>query len=147
MSVHPTEYRYQKEIIKYLSTHEFNGLKYTYLKDGKYEYDRFKCIIPSETLKFIENTQRDTYNDIIKYTDDSEKFISKLVNDSVKRNGLIKTLKDGVEDFNVGHIDLIYFNPDREISKSYLEKYQENRFVVVDEFKYSVKNENRICYY
>ena len=34
MNVHPTEYRYQKEIIKYLSSHEFNGLKYTYLKDG-----------------------------------------------------------------------------------------------------------------
>ena len=110
MNLHPTEYRYQKEIIKHLSSHEFNGLKYTYLKDGKYDYDRLKCIIPSETLKFIEKTQPDTFKDILKYTDDSEKFISKLIDDSVKRNGLIKTLKDGVEDFNVGHIDLIYFN-------------------------------------
>lgn len=144
MNVHPTEYRYQKEIIKYLSSHEFNGLKYTYLKDGKYDYDRFKCIIPSETLKFIEKTQPDTFNDILKYKSDSERFITKLVNDSVLKNGLIKTLKEGVDDHDVGHIDLIYFNPDREISQSYLKKYQENRFVVVDEFKYSVKNENRI---
>ena len=89
MNVHPTEYRYQKEIIKYLSSHEFNGLKYTYLKDGKYDYDRFKCIIPSETLKFIEKTQPDTFNDILKYKSDSERFITKLVNDSVLKIGLM----------------------------------------------------------
>ena len=111
MSVHPTEYRYQKEIIKYLSSHEFNGLKYTYLIDGKYDYDRLKCIIPFETLKFIEKTQPDTFKNILKYKSDSERFISKLVNDSVLKNGLIKTLKEGVDDHDVGHIDLIYFNP------------------------------------
>ena len=94
MNVHPTEYRYQKEIIKYLSSHEFNGLKYTYLKDGKYDYDRFKCIIPFETLKFIEKTQPDTFNEILKYKSDSERFITKLVNDSILKNGLIKTLRN-----------------------------------------------------
>ena len=142
MYVHPTEYRYQKEIIEYLSTHEFNGLKYNYLKDGSYEYDRFKCIIPYETLKFIEKTQSETYKNILRYKGEPEGFISKLVNDSVLKNGLIKTLKDGVDDYDVGHIDLIYFNPDRKISQSYLEKYHENRFIVIDEFKYSVRNEN-----
>lgn len=145
MNVYPTEYRYQKEIIKHLSSKEFDGLKYTYLRENQYQYDRQRCIIPSETLKYIEDTQPETYKKIIGLGKDPEIFISNLLDSNIKRDGLIFTLKNGVDDFDVGHIDLITFNPDRvDISQSYIEKYKKNRFNIIDEFKYSVKNENRI---
>ena len=85
MNMYPTEYRYQKEIIKYLSTHEFNGLKYTYLKENQYQYDRQRCIISSETLKYIEDTQPQTYKKIIGLGKDPEVFISNLIDKEIKK--------------------------------------------------------------
>ena len=99
MNVYPTEYRYQKEIIKYLSSHEFNGLKYTYLRENQYQYDRQRCIMPSETLKYIEDTQPETYKKIIGLGKNPEVFISNLLDSNIKRDGLIFTLKNGVDDF------------------------------------------------
>jgi len=108
------------------------------------DYDRELCLIPDEVITFIKATQPDEYEALEKQygADTPDKLVYRLSRDIIK-HGTLKVLRKGIKDRGV-HFRLAYFKPASGMNPKHQQLYSGNRFSVVRQLKYSIKNENEI---
>lgn len=108
------------------------------------EYDRVLCSVPSDIIGFIKDTQEKEYNKLTEqYGSDTDKKFVTRINNEISSRGLIDVLRKGVKDRGC-NFRLVYFQPKTSLNPEHKELYKKNRFVVIRQVHYSLKNEKSL---
>lgn len=123
---------------------EENLLSSGYHKGLPVDYDREACLLPTEVLKFIQETQPKEYKKLEQQygTDTPAKLMYRLSRE-ISTRGTLHVLRKGISDRGA-KINLAYFKPSSGMNPEHTKLYGQNRFSVVRQLKYSTKNENSI---
>jgi type I restriction enzyme R subunit len=144
----PTEKRYEEYIENYLTSLIDDGLQFTSrihkTTDGW--YDKNLCLVGNDFIQFLKETQKDTYDTLLKkYGDNTDSNILKRLDKEIESNGLIYVLRKGFNDVHGGNIKTVYFQPSSSLNEKYREdKYLKNKFLFVRQLHYSPNNNNSI---
>ena len=137
------EIHFEDHIVKYLTTHDNGGVN-EYTQVDASEYDKQLCIIPSELLQFIKNSQEVAYKKLkeqLGVVTDTK--IIERVTKSLKVNKTLATLRSGIK-MNGVKLELAFFQPANNKTPEHEHWYKENRLSVVRQLAYSSKNKNEI---
>jgi type I restriction enzyme R subunit len=108
------------------------------------EYDRELCLIPSEVIAFIKDTQPEKYNKLKEqYGENIDHHIVQNVARNLNQNKTLHVLRNKLKDRGQG-IDLVYFQPANNKTPEHEVWYAKNRLSIVRQLKYSGKNNNEI---
>lgn len=135
------EIHLEEHIVKYLVTHGgFHEVSAS-------AYDKDLCLIPSEAIAFIQDTQPEKYI-ILKAEQYGNKVDEKIVSNIAKtykdhKDKTLDILRNKVKDRGV-QFDMVYFQPANNKTPEHKDWYQKNRLAVVRQLKYSAKNNNSI---
>lgn len=115
-----------------------------YRKRSNSSYNKEFCMDTELVLEFIQNTQKDNWNELVEQYGDSaaERFLARLDEELLSR-GLLSVLREGIKDRGV-IIRLAYFKPENDKNPETLADYAGNILSVMRQVKYSAKNENSI---
>ena len=144
----PTERRFEEYIESYLTSLVDDGLQFTSrihrTSDGW--YDKNLCSVGDDFIQFVKETQKDTYDTLVKkYGENTDSNILKRLDKEIENKGLIHVLRKGFNDVHVGNIKTVYFQPTSSLNEKYREdKYLKNRFLFVRQLHYSPHNNNSI---
>ena len=110
-------------------------------------YDKELCLIPSEVIGFIQETQPEKYI-VLKEEQYGNKVDEKIVANIAKtykdsKDKTLDLLRKKVIDRGQ-KFDMVYFQPANDKSPEHQQWYKQNRLAVVRQLKYSKKNENSI---
>ncbi len=107
-------------------------------------YDKTLCLIPAQLIDFIQETQPKTVQKLeLQYGPETEKRLIKRVSSEIEKRGVIDVLRNGVKDRGC-HFHLVYFQPKSGLNPEHKDLYKRNRFSVIRQLKYSLRNENSI---
>lgn len=107
-------------------------------------YDKDLCIIPSEIIAFVKDTQPKKYEELAKqYGALVDIKIVENVAKNIAKNKTLEVLRNGVKDRGQ-KLDLAYFKPANNKTPEHEEAYAENRLAIVRQLKYSKRNNNEI---
>ncbi len=107
-------------------------------------FDKSLCLIPSQLIEFIQETQPKKYKKLTdQYGDDTNTKLTKKISEQIESKGVIEVLRKGVKDRG-NYFDLVYFQPKSGLNPEHQDLYKKNRFIEVRQLKYSKKNENSI---
>lgn len=144
----PTERRFEEYIESYLTSLVDDGLQFTSRihKTTDDWYDKNLCSVGDEFIQFLKETQKDTYDTLLKkYGENTDSNILKRLDKEIENKGLIHVLRKGFNDVHVGNIKTVYFQPTSSLNEKYREdKYLKNRFLFVRQLHYSPHNNNSI---
>jgi len=133
----PSEKRFEKHIEGSLNSQGYRSILPT-------EYDRGLCLIPSEVLGFIMDSQPKEYEKLtVQYGEDTEAKLCKRLNEELARRGVIDVLRNGFKDRGCS-FSMVYFQPNSGLNLEHRELYLKNRRSLIRQLKYSLKNENSI---
>ena len=91
-------------------------------------YDKDLCLIPSETLQFIRDTQLEEYQKLERqYKDKTSVSLLNRVNKEIERRGVLDVLRKGIRDRGC-YFDLTYFRPSSGMNPDHHRLYDKNRF-------------------
>ena len=109
-----------------------------------YHYNKPLCLIPDETLQFIQNTQPDTYQKLKRQygTDTPDKLLDR-VSKQIASRGVLDVLRKGVKDRGCD-FTLTYFLPSSGMNPDHEKHYAQNRFSLIRQLHYSEQNENSL---
>lgn len=120
------------------------------LLDGGYtlvqpaRYDKNLCLIPAELIEFIEQTQPKTLAKLaIQYGTETKDKLKKRIAAEIENRGVVDVLRNGVKDRGC-EFTLVYFQPNSGLNIEHKHLYEQNRFSVIRQLKYSSKNQNSI---
>jgi type I restriction enzyme R subunit len=115
-----------------------------YIKRLSTDYDKDLCLIPAETLRFIQDTQPQEYQKLEQQygADTPQKLCERLAHE-ISQKGTLEVLRKGVKDRGA-KFRLAYYKPQSGLNPEHERLYRLNRFVVVRQLYYSKKNENSI---
>ena len=103
-------------------------------------YNRSLCLIPDETLKFIQSTQLEVYQRLeIQYKRETPSKLLDRVSKEIERHGVLDVLRKGVIDRGC-RFNLTYFRPSSGMNPDHQKLYAQNRFSLVRQLKYSQRN-------
>tara|TARA_B100002052_G_scaffold67296_1_gene60630 strand:- start:203 stop:3196 length:2994 start_codon:yes stop_codon:yes gene_type:complete len=144
----PTEKRYEEHIERELNSLLDDGLQFhskVHQRDDNW-YDKDLCIVGDEFIEFLKETQKETYDTLIKkYGNNTHKNILKRLNKVLENKGLIHVLRNGFDDVYGGNIKTLYFQPPSSLNVNYRkDKYLKNKFLLVRQLHYSPHNNNSI---
>jgi type I restriction enzyme R subunit len=110
-------------------------------------YDKELCLIPSEVIGFIQETQADKYN-LLKLDQYGDKIDEKIVANIAKtykdnKDKTLDLLRNKVKDRGIS-FDMVYWQPANNKTPEHELNYKQNRLAVVRQLKYSKRNENSI---
>ena len=132
-----SEKKFEDHIEKHLILSGYNSLPYS-------EYDRTLCLLRSDLVGFIQDTQPETWKQLEDYYEiDVENKVLKRIHDLISKKGLIYVLHNGVDDRGE-HIDLYYTQPKSSMNEDHKRLCDLNRFTVVRQLHYSNENENSL---
>jgi type I restriction enzyme, R subunit len=115
-----------------------------YIKVDKKFYDKSLCLIPSQLIEFIQETQPKRYKKLTEqHGDNINTKLTKRISDQIESKGVIEVLRKGVKDRG-SHFDLVYFQPKSGLNPEHQDLYKKNRFIEVRQVYYSNRNENSI---
>ena len=107
-------------------------------------YDKPLCLIPDETLQFIQNTQPDTYQKLKRqYAKDTPVKLLDRISNQVKSRGVLDVLAKGVKDRGCD-FTLTYFLPSSGMNPDHQKRYAQNRFSLIRQLHYSEWNEKSL---
>ena len=107
-------------------------------------YDKTLCLIPTQIIEFIQETQPKTYEKYeLQYGPETVGKLLKLVSTEIENRGVIDVLRNEVKDRGC-YFKLVYFQPKSGLNPEHQDLYKENRFSVIRQLKYSHKNENSL---
>ncbi|MCH7613559.1 MAG: type I restriction endonuclease subunit R [Candidatus Marinimicrobia bacterium] len=107
-------------------------------------YDKTLCLIPTQLIGFIQKTQPKTFEKLEhQYGSETENKLIKRVSSQIENRGVIDVLRKGVKDRGCD-FKLVYFQPKSGLNPEHKDLYKQNRFTVIRQLKYSLKNENSI---
>jgi type I restriction enzyme R subunit len=115
---------------------EHNGFVQSYSAD----YDRELCINKKHFFQFLQETQPNAYDTILKRGED--KFLKRL-SDQIKQKGIIEILRNGVKDLDL-RVKLYYKRPSSDLNKTAKKHYNANIFSVTRQLYYSLDNSNSL---
>jgi len=132
-----TEKNLEEHIEKNLQKVGFKSLLYT-------EYDRVNCLVLSDLIEFIKETQKQVYDRLVEqYGPDTDKKLILRLNNEISNRGVIDVIRKGIKDRGC-HFSLIYFEPKSGLNPEHQDLYQKNRFTCIRQVHYSIKNENSL---
>jgi len=107
-------------------------------------YDKTLCLIPTQLIGFIQETQPKTLEKLeLQYGSETESKLIKRVSSEIEKRGVIDVLRNGVKDRGCD-FHLVYFQPKSGLNPEHKDLYKQNRFTVIRQLKYSLRNENSI---
>lgn len=137
----PIDYReckFEEAMENYLINH--GG----YVKGSDQTLDKESMLDVEILLKFIKTTQPKEWEKYQRiYASESENKIIERIKSTIKKNGLIKTLRTGIKDRGT-RIQIAFFKPETHINKESIDRYDGNILTCVRQFHYSRSNRNSI---
>ena len=107
-------------------------------------YNRSLCLIPDETLRFIQETQPEVYRRLERqYGEDTPVKLLNRVSKEIERRGVLDVLRKGVIDRGC-RFNLTYFRPSSGMNPDHQRLYAQNRFSLIRQLKYSQRNEKLV---
>ncbi len=107
-------------------------------------YNKDLCLIPTETLRFIQDTQPEEYQKLeIQYGEDTPVKLLDRVSREIGRRGVLDVLRNGIKDRGCS-LNLTYFRPSSGMNPEHQRLYKKNRFSLVRQLKYSQRNEKSV---
>ena len=107
-------------------------------------YNKDLCLIPNETLRFIQETQLNEYQRLeIQYGRDTPTKLLNRISKEIERRGVLGVLRKGVIDRGC-RFNLTYFRPSSGMNPDHQKLYAQNRFSLVRQLKYSQRNEKSV---
>ena len=107
-------------------------------------YNKDLCLIPSEMLRFIRDTQLEEYQRLEpQYGEDTPVKLLNRVSKEIERRGVLDVLRKGVIDRGC-RFNLTYFRPSSGMNPDHRRLYAQNRFSLVRQLKYSQRNEKSV---
>ncbi len=107
-------------------------------------YDKALCLIPTQLIEFIQETQQKTYEKLeIQYGSETVRKLLKRISTEIENRGVIDVLRKGVKDRGCD-FHLVYFQPKSGLNPEHRDLYKQNRFTVIRQLKYSLRHENSI---
>lgn len=107
-------------------------------------YDKDLCVIPSEIIAFVKDTQPKQYEALEKqYGKQVDAKIVENVAKNISKNKTLDVLRHGVKDRGE-KLDLAYFKPANNKTLEHEIGYDKNRLSIVRQLKYSKRNNNEI---
>ncbi|MGR3309286.1 MAG: type I restriction endonuclease subunit R [Candidatus Brocadiales bacterium] len=108
------------------------------------DYDKGLCLIPDAVIQFIQSTQPKEYEKLQKQygTDTPNKLCYRLTQE-INSKGTLWVLRKGIKDRGA-HFRLAYYKPSSGMNPEHQRLYEQNRFSIVRQHKYSKKNENSL---
>ena len=98
------------------------------------------CLIKSDVLNFIRNTQKESWKKLQEiYLDDENKILNRISSE-ISRRGVIDVFRNQISDRGV-YLDLCYFEPKSDLNLDHLNLFKSNQFSLVRQLHYSNKNE------
>ncbi len=108
------------------------------------DYDKELCLIPAEVIHFIQSTQPDEYENLVKqYGDNTPNKICYRLSEEIKKWGTLHVLRKGFKDRGQ-KLRFAYYKPSSGMNPEHKILYGKNRFSIVRQLKYSKKNENSL---
>ena len=134
---HPTEKKFEDHIEHHLIQSGYDSIDPTL-------YDKSLCLISTKLLDFIKSTQEKTYQKLEhQFGTETEPKLIKKVSTEIESRGVIDVLRKGVKTRGC-EFKLVYFQPKSGLNPEHKDLYKQNRFTVIRQLKYSLKNENSI---
>ena len=123
---------------------------YDWLQPGGYhrrrpeDYDRARCLLPTDVLDFILATQPKEWQRLAQHYGDQvkERFLTRLASE-IQRRGSLAVLRGGVKDMGCT-FRLAYFRPASGLNQETRRLYAANFFAVARQVRYSTRNENSL---
>ena len=107
-------------------------------------YNKDLCLIPTETVRFIKETQPNEYQKLERqYGEETPIKLLNRVSEQIKSHGVLDVLRNGIKDRGC-YFDLTYFRPSSGMNPDHQKLYDQNRFSLIRQLKYSQKNEKSI---
>jgi len=146
----PKEIDLEKYIVEYLTSQPIVTIGGEELRDTEYhqvdntEYDRDLCLIKSEVIAFLKDTQPNVYNKLVEAmgteTDAQNNLFSRLDHE-LSTYGTLKVLKDRNGLSAPGaNFRMVYFKPVSSLNAEHEVNYHKNRIAIMRQFKYSKKD-------
>ena len=132
-----TEQRFEDHIEQHLTQSDYQSLQPT-------DYHKSRCLIPNETLQFIQDTQPEVYHRLQRQygADTPAKLLDRLSRE-IQRRGVLDVLRKGIKDRGCD-FKLTYFRPSSGMNLDHHRLYDKNRFSLVRQLRYSEKNEKSL---
>lgn len=107
-------------------------------------YDKDLCVIPSEIIAFVKDTQPKKYEELAKQygTAVDDKIVANVVK-NIAKNKTLEVLRNGVKDRGQ-RLELAFFKPAHNKTPEHEIAYAKNRLSIVRQLKYSNRNNNEI---
>jgi type I restriction enzyme R subunit len=108
------------------------------------EYDKESCLIPTEVIQFIQSSQTKEYEKLQSHLDSetNQKILNRLSNE-IYKFGALYVLRKGFKTRG-SSFRMAYFKPASGMNPETQFLYQQNRFSIVRQLKYSIRNENAL---
>jgi type I restriction enzyme R subunit len=136
-SLTPTEGKFEQYIEAQLQQKGYESIDHN-------EYDRNLCLIKSQLIAFIRNTQSESWGRLTEiYGVDTENKVLARINQEITNRGIIDVLRNQVVDRGV-YLDLCYFEPKSDLNPDHRNLFKQNQFSLVRQLRYSQQNENSI---
>jgi len=108
------------------------------------EYNKELCVIPSEIIAFIKDTQPDKYKALEEqYGANVDNQIVNNVARNLSKNKTLHVLHHKIKDRGQA-LNMVYFQPANNKSPEHEAWYKKNRLAIVRQLQYSNKNSNEI---
>ncbi|MCH7764231.1 MAG: type I restriction endonuclease subunit R [Candidatus Marinimicrobia bacterium] len=115
-----------------------------YISSDPSIYDKSLCLIPTQLIGFIQETQPKILEKLeLQYSSETENKLIKRISYEIENRGVIDVLRNGVKTRGC-EFKLVYFQPKSGLNPEHKDLYKQNRFTVIRQLKYSMKNENSI---
>ena len=132
-----TETDFEDHIEQHLNQSDYRSLQSSH-------YNKSLCLMPSETLRFIQMTQLAEYQKLERQDDgDTPDKLLNRISREIKNRGVLDVLRKGVRDRGC-HFKLTYFLPSSGMNPDHQKLYAQNRFSLIRQLHYSEKNENSL---
>ena len=107
-------------------------------------YNRDLCLIPAETIQFIQDTQPEEYQKLERqYGEETSIKLLDRVSREIARRGVLDVLRKGVKDRGC-NFNLTYFLPSSGMNPEHQRLYKKNRFSLIRQLRYSQQNEKSV---
>lgn len=129
-----TEKAFQQWVVNHLL------LEHKYIERQSANFDREFCVDAQQLLLFIEQTQPQAHQMIMRKGLHSFwlRFDKKL-----SEQGIVDLLRNGIKHYDQ-HITLFYPKPNSNLNPTAIANYQKNVFSLIQELVYSTKTQNRL---
>ena len=103
-------------------------------------YNKDLCLIPTETLQFIQDTQPDEYQKLKRqYGEETSIKLLNRISKQIESRGVLDVLRNGIRDRGC-YFNLTYFRPSSGMNPDHQKLYAQNRFSLIRQLRYSQKD-------